>query len=132
MVETFKNISESVKIFVMLIIYVGYMTWWASGISHEVQTIKEHMAELSSLSHIVEMGKIQYTVDTNEINLRNHIIADAKVTENIIKLAETVAGLKTVQSHHNDMIAREIEQHIKCATIMDAILKRLDRLENGG
>ena len=88
----------------MLLLYTGYMTWWASGISHEVHT--------------------------NNEQIQAHIIADELLTREQIRLTQLVKDMQTDQEKHSDVITETIAQHAKCTAIMDAVLKRLEKLEN--
>ena len=99
------KITDLMKFGIMILIYTGYMTWWASGVSHQLSTTTELLHE--------------------------HIIADAQITTNTIALAVTVQNIQRAQEKNSEMLIQTIETHAKCSALMEAMIKRIDRLEGG-
>ena len=99
-----KDISDSAKFLLMLLVYTGYMTWWASGISHDV--------------------------NQNSNILKGHIIADQMISNQVIVLAETVSSVQKNQEKNNEILISIVEEHARCAEIMRLVVKRLDKMES--
>ena len=97
------KITDIMKFGIMILIYTGYMTWWASGVSH--------------------------TLAQTENTLHEHIVADAIITTSTIQLATTVFELQEHQKRNSEMLIDTIETHAKCSALMEAMIRRLDRLE---
>lgn len=104
MLDNIKNLTDLAKFFIILLLYTGYMTWWASGVSHSIETI--------------------------DSNLGTHIIADNIITRDTISLGETVSNLQVQQTTNSELLIESIQVHAKCSAIMDMILDRLEKLEN--
>ena len=103
MSDYFKNVTDSAKFLVMLIIYTGYMTWWASGVSHD----------------------LSFTMKS----LDSHIVADTIVTRDTIRLAQEVHDIEEHQAKSTIVLNNSIEQHAKCTEIMSALMRRIEKLE---
>ena len=99
------KITDLMKFGIMILIYTGYMTWWASGVSHTIEQAKE--------------------------TLHDHLITDAINTGNTIELAAIVSGMQKQQERNNEMLQETMETHAKCSALMEAMIKRIDRLEGG-
>jgi hypothetical protein len=97
--EALKNISDLAKFFIMLLIYTGYMTWWASGISHDVKNNKEHInIHLSAKDHP------QYQT-------------------------QAITSLQKQQQDISRVMEANIAQHARCTIIMENIIRRLEKVE---
>ena len=99
------KITDLMKFGIMILIYTGYMTWWASGVSHQIRQ--------------------------NEDTLHGHIVADAIITTSTIQLATTVSAIQVAQEKNSEMLIETIETHAKCSALMEAMIRRIDRLEEG-
>ena len=98
------KITDLMKFGIMILIYTGYMTWWAAGVSH--------------------------TVGENKEILNTHILADNLITNQTILLAQTVKVLQKQQELNNTILRSTIEQHAKCAEIMRNVVRRVNKLED--
>ena len=101
--EAFKNLSDLAKFVIMLLIYTGYMTWWASGVDHDIMH--------------------------NSTTINSHIVSDAITTQNTVRLAETMYNVQDHQEENSKILKDNIKQHTKCGAIMDAMLRRLESVE---
>lgn len=99
MPEYFKNVTDSMKFLIMLVIYTGYMTWWASGISHGLIEVKEDIQ-----AHVGAKDHPQYQ------------------TQAIITLQASTIKMAGI-------LEDNIVQHTKCTVIMENILRRLEIVE---
>lgn len=103
MLETLKNISDLAKFFILLLVYTGGMMWWASDITSTVSNNK-NLIETYMAKDIVEM--------------HDHAIAISQVT-----------ALQKQMEKLWQMEEDNIKTHVKCATLMDTLLDRLNKVE---
>jgi uncharacterized phage infection (PIP) family protein YhgE len=106
-----ENLSESTKFIAMLVIYTGYLTWWASGVSVSLKGNTEDILE-------------------NRQSINTHEMVDMQNTRETIRLAEHVKDLSRTVKSHDTLLTETVKQHAKCSAIMDAMLERLQKLEN--
>lgn len=99
-----ENITDSAKFFIMLLIYTGYMTWWASGITSKVEN--------------------------NTSYIHAHTVADAEYMKSMTMFSTLVMQVQKQQENNSALLRENILQHAKCTTIMENVLKRLDKLED--
>lgn len=100
MPEFFKNITDSAKFIIMLLVYTGYMTWWASGISHDLENITMHMnAHLAMADH-----PIQQTL--------------------------AIASLMASQDKIAKVLEDNTAQHARCTLIMENLIRRIEKVED--
>jgi hypothetical protein len=110
MLELIKNLSDFAKFFLLLMVYIFGMTWWAASLTSQVQTNTERIMETKKSLH-------DYIIyDTVEMK---NVIAQGKVLENIQKNQEQLQKL----------MQQTVESHAKCAGILDGVLERLKQLE---
>lgn len=96
MPEFLKNITDSAKFLAMLVIYTAYMTWWASGVSHDIET----------------MSKL----------INDHILAG---DHHPFYQTQAINGLVKVQEQQTVLIAELIHDHAKCKLLMEIIQEQL-------
>ena len=98
------KITDLMKFGIMILIYTGYMTWWASGVSH--------------------------TIEENKGTINAHVIADTLMTNQTIILSENLKSVQKQQELNNTILRSTIEQHAKCSEVMSNIVRRLNRIED--
>ena len=99
MPEFFKNITDSAKFIMMLLIYTGYMTWWASGVSHDLSTT---------------IGKVAL-----------HVISE----DHPIAQTQAIIGLSKIQEKQTKVLEITVVQHAKCVAALEAMVRRIESLE---
>lgn len=99
MPDYFKNITDSMKFLVMLIIYTGYMTWWASGVSHDLAAVTLHVNQHTAISD----HPVQQTL--------------------------AITSLIATQIKMSTILEKSTSQHVRCTVIMENIIRRLEGME---
>lgn len=102
--------SDFAKFMVMVLIYTGYLTWWAAGLSSNVD---------NNANHIIETKNA----------LARHTISDAEITTQTIKLAEKVAAISIQVIKHESRINELIQHDVECSVLVKEVIKRLKTLE---
>jgi hypothetical protein len=97
------SISDLAKFFIMLLLYTGYMTWWAASVSHDIEENSEH--------------------------IKQHQESDLIFNRQTLILAETVHNLQEEVKQLKIGDRESAKVHAKCGTIMDIIIQRLEKLE---
>ena len=98
--ESIKNLSDVAKFFIMLLLYTGYMTWWAATVSHDVRENREHIEK-----HIAESDHPIYQ------------------THAIKQLTKTVESQTTI-------LTTLTEDHVRCKLLIELLSERLRQLED--
>ena len=101
--EVLKNITDTMKFIIMLLIYVGYMTWWAASISNTVADTVKHLDE--------------------------HVVADNIVTNAQIVMQEQLHFTTEHVGKNAENLANSAEAHATCAEIMKGLLRRMEKVE---
>ena len=97
------NISDLAKFFVMLLLYTGYMTWWAATVSHDIKENEEHITD--------------------------HIAADRIINQQTIQLAQSVHYIQEEVEALRKSERESVRTHAKCSALMDLMIDRLEKLE---
>ena len=101
--EFLKSITDTGKFIIMLLIYIGYMTWWAATISNEVKTATE-------------------VLDT-------HIVSDNIITLQTVKMGENLHAISEHVNENSKIQKETIKQHANCSEIMKGLLRRIEKIE---
>ena len=99
----FENITDMAKFVIMLVIYTGYMTWWASGVTHDLRYVNK-------------------TIDS-------HVLTDELINHQTIVLAESVKTIQAQQAANNATLKDFAITHAKCAQLMESLMIRMDHVE---
>ena len=99
MTDLLSQISDLTKFIIMLVIYTGYMTWWAAGISHDLEVVILHVA-----SH-------------------------GEHTEDPVQQTLAIHSLMIQQDKISKILENNTVQHARCTVIMENMMRRLERLE---
>lgn len=99
-----EKITDLAKFVIMMLIYTGYMTWWAAGITGRVES--------------------------NTSYIHAHAISDNEYMKSMTMFSTLVVQLQKQQEINSILLRNNVEQHAKCATVMEVVLKRIDKLED--
>lgn len=107
MKEALESISDFSKFLFLLVLYTGYLTWWASSVSSSLENNSEHIAKNSEL--ILEHSRL-----------------DIENLKQATKLATKVGDIDIKVMEHDKLLTTIVEQHIKCSILIDQLIKRVD------
>lgn len=110
MMDALENLQSSTKFILLILMYTGYLTWWASGVSSALENVSKNIA-------------------TNTELINSHTTADYAVTLQTIRLVENFKKVEHSVDEHTLLLQKTMEQHTKCGVILDGLIKRLENIE---
>ena len=94
------SISDLAKFFIMLLLYTGYMTWWAASVSHDIEQNQSNI----------------YT----HINSKEHPFYQTTAIKNITKIQDT----------HAAILLTLTEDHAKCRILLENMQEDIRNLKD--
>ena len=111
MFEKLKTMIYIATFMLSLVIYLGYLTWWAASLNQQVVHNSKNISD-------------------NHILIVSHITADATDTRNLDVVISEVRNLQQETKEIQKLQKENIAVHAKCGAILDGVLRRMEKLED--
>lgn len=111
MLEKLETLGSFTKFLIALVIYTGYLTWWAASVNSNI--LKNYEA-----------------TERNRNNIANHIVTDYQNTLQTVQLLEVVSHMQKDEEQHEKLLTNLVEHQSKCSAVLETLLKRLERVED--
>lgn len=111
MLEKLETLGSFTKFLIALVIYTGYLTWWAASVNSNI--LKNH----------------ELTIE-NKIRLHEHDQLVNTYSQQTIKLMEIVTHMSKEEEQHENVLYTLSEHQNKCTAILSSLVTRLEKIED--